>query len=62
MLKVFAMIIFNLTAMVMFVLTMLCAVKDLWLLAASLFVGGLMCTKFMYELAEDKKVDSNDTY
>ena len=58
MLKVFAMIIFNLTAMIMFVLTMLCAAKGLWLLAASLFVGGLMCTKFMYELADDKKLDN----
>lgn len=58
MLKIFAMIIFNLTAMVMFVFTMLCAVKDLWLLAAALFIGGLMCTKYMYELADDKVLDN----
>ena len=58
MLKIFAMIIFNLTAMTMFVLTLLCASKDLWVLAVSLLIGGLICIKFMYELADEKKLDN----
>jgi hypothetical protein len=51
MLKILAIVVFNLTAMTMYILTMLCAFKGLWLLAILLFIGALVCTAFMHELA-----------
>jgi hypothetical protein len=51
MLKILVMLVFNLTAVVMYGLTIACIFKGLWLLAILLFIGGLSCTRFMYELA-----------
>ena len=58
MLKIFAMIILNLTAMCAFVVAMLCVTKDAWGLTTLLFFAGFMCTKYMYELCDAKDIEN----